>query len=60
MRSDGRDLRIAPWQDQRTFGEGYHYCPTLETCQLGIDLLSNIIPGVTHQEYPDLRTLNFN
>ena len=60
MRSDGRDLRIAPWQDQLTFGEGYHYCPTLETCQLGIDLLSNIIPGVTHQEYPDLRTLNFN
>ena len=60
MRSDGRDLRIAPWQDQTTFGEGYHYCPTLETCQLGLDLLSNIIPGVTHQEYPDLRTLNFN
>ena len=60
MRSDGRDLRIAPWQDQLTFGEGYHYCPTLETCQLGIDFLSNIIPGVTHQEYPDLRTLNFN
>ena len=60
MRSDGRDLRITPWQDQLTFGEGYHYCPTLETCQLGIDLLSNIIPGVTHQEYPDLRTLNFN
>jgi len=60
MRSDGRDLRITPWQDQLTFGEGYHYCPTLETCQIGIDLLSNIIPGVTHQEYPDLRTLNFN
>jgi hypothetical protein len=60
MRSDGRDLRIAPWQDQQTFGEGYHYCPTLETCQLGIDLLSNIIPGVTYQEYPDLRKLDFN
>ena len=59
MRSDGRDLSIAPWQDQRVFKEGYHYCPTLETCQQGIDRLPNITEHITKQQYPDLRALDF-
>jgi hypothetical protein len=60
MRSDGRDLRITPWQQQQTFSEGYHYCPTLETCQQGIELLPSITTTYTKQEYPDLRKLEFN
>jgi len=59
MRSDGRDLRISPWQDQKTFGEGYHYCPTLETCRLGIEKLPSVDPIPTLQDYPDLRTIDF-
>ena len=59
MRSDGRDLRISPWQDQKTFGEGYHYCPTLETCALGIEKLPSVDPIPTLQDYPDLRTIDF-
>lgn len=59
MRSDGRDLGIAPWQDQISFEEGYHYCPTLETCQLGINRLPDITEHVTKQQYPDLRTIDF-
>jgi dTDP-4-amino-4,6-dideoxygalactose transaminase len=57
MRSDGRDLSIAPWQDQISFDEGYHYCPTLETCQLGIDQLPKITKYITQQQYPDCRTI---
>ena len=59
MRSDGRDLRIAPWQDQKTFGEGYHYCPTLETCAVGIEKLSTVDISPKYHQYPDLRTLDF-
>jgi dTDP-4-amino-4,6-dideoxygalactose transaminase len=57
MRSDGRDLSIVPWQDQISFEEGYHYCPTLETCQLGIEQLPNITKHITQQQYPDCRTI---
>jgi DegT/DnrJ/EryC1/StrS aminotransferase family len=59
MRSDGRDLHITPWQDQQTFGEGYHYCPTLEICQLGIEKLSTVDTEPKYHQYPDLRTLDF-
>jgi len=59
MRSDGRDLRITPWQAQETFGEGYHYCPTLETCQLGIEKLPFVDTEPKYHEYPDLRTVDF-
>lgn len=59
MRSDGRDLLVSPWERQQTFGEGYHYCPTLETCRMGLDLLDSIEPGVKTHNYPDLRTLEF-
>jgi dTDP-4-amino-4,6-dideoxygalactose transaminase len=57
MRSDGRDLRINPWQEQEVFQQGFHYCPTLETCELGIKELPNITTGVTIQQYPNLRKI---
>jgi dTDP-4-amino-4,6-dideoxygalactose transaminase len=60
MRSDGRDLHIQPWQDQEVFGEGYHYCPTLETCQLGIEKLPLVTQHLTQQEYPDCRLIKIN
>ena len=59
MRSDGRDLRISPWQDQKTFTQGYHYCPTLETCALGIEKLPFVDPEPKYHQYPDLRLLDF-
>lgn len=59
MRSDGRDLRINPWSEQKTFGPGYHYCPTLETCALGLEKLSTVDPLPKYHEYPDLRTVDF-
>ena len=59
MRSDGRDLRISPWQDQISFGEGYHYCPTLEDCQQGIEKLPFVNNLPKYHEYPDLRSIDF-
>jgi dTDP-4-amino-4,6-dideoxygalactose transaminase len=58
MRSDGRDLRITPWQDQEVIYQGFHYCPTLETCAAGIVGIRHITHGITQQEYPDLRKVN--
>jgi dTDP-4-amino-4,6-dideoxygalactose transaminase len=58
MRSDGRDLRITPWQDQEVIYQGFHYCPTLETCAAGIVGIHHITHGITQQEYPDLRKVN--
>jgi dTDP-4-amino-4,6-dideoxygalactose transaminase len=58
MRSDGRDLRITPWQDQEVIYQGFHYCPTLETCAAGIVGIHHITQGITQQEYPDLRKVN--
>ena len=58
MRSDGRDLRISPWQDQKVFQKGYHYCPTLEVCESGLKELSKVTQGITTQVYPDLREIN--
>ena len=60
MRSDGRDLRIHPWQDQQVFAQGYHYCPTIETCQLGIDRLPYVTYEPQSYRYPDLRTIDFS
>jgi dTDP-4-amino-4,6-dideoxygalactose transaminase len=57
MRSDGRDLRIAPWQEQKKFIQGYHYCPTLETCQLGLKNLSAVDQEPKYHQYPDLRSI---
>jgi dTDP-4-amino-4,6-dideoxygalactose transaminase len=57
-RSDGRDLRITPWQSVGEYKVGYHYCPTLEDCQKGVPLLNNITNEITYQQYPDLRLIS--
>lgn len=57
-RSDGRDLAVEPWSSQPEFDAGWHYCPTLELCELGIQRLASFSGGVTHQDYPDLRNLS--
>ena len=58
QRYDGRDLSIAPWQDQIEFDVGYHYRPTIEQAQRGIELLQNF-EGLTQRvEYPDCRRIH--
>jgi len=57
-RSDGRDLRIEPWQDQKVFTQGYHYGPTLELCKLGLEKLTTIDTEPKYYQYPDLRNIN--
>ena len=60
QRSDGRDLHISPWQDQKIFEQGYHYCPTIETCQMGLDILPTINERPKYIQYPDLRDIAFS
>lgn len=57
MRSDGRNLRQNPWIDQGVFIQGYHYCPTLETCARGLELLPQTQPQCQKSVYPDLREI---
>ena len=59
-RSDGRDLRITPWNEQTLFEQGYHYCPTLELCELGLQKLPLVNTVSRYIQYPDLRSINFN
>lgn len=60
MRSDGRDLRVSPWQDQPVFEQGWHYCPTLEDCQRGLEKLSQYSDQEPkYHKYPDLRLVKF-
>lgn len=56
-RSDGRNLRVQPWQDQQTFGVGYHYCPMLDDCERGSELLPTITPANQRVVYPDCRNI---
>lgn len=58
-RSDGRDLAISPWIDQHSFGPGWHYCPTLETCTRGIELLATVAPQCQTAVYPDCRNITW-
>lgn len=58
-RSDGRDLHQYPWQDY-TVTKGYHYCPTLETCALGIEKLADINVKPVYHQYPDCRLIEYN
>ena len=60
MRSDGRDLRIFPWQVQENFSLGFHYCPTLESCIKGLALLPTVIPQRQEYFYPDCREIKIN
>ena len=57
MRSDGRNLRTITWQDQITFGQGYHYCPTLEICEQGLKKLATHQPQRQPAVYPDCREI---
>ena len=58
QRSDGRDLNIA-WQDETDLILGYHYCPTLELCDNGLELLLTIEPKSQPGVYPDCRKIPF-
>jgi hypothetical protein len=57
-RSDGRDLRIQPWEDQLVFSPGWHYCPSLELCERGSQLLPTILPASQKERYPDCRNIS--
>ena len=56
-RSDGRDLNISPWEQEESFYAGFHYCPTLELCAKGSELLPTITPQSQQVEYPDCRKI---
>ena len=59
QRSDGRDLNI-PWENETDLILGWHYCPTLENCERGLELLPSLIPKLQPGRYPDLRKIPFN
>jgi len=58
QRSDGRDLNI-PWETETELILGYHYCPTLELCARGLELLPTIEPKAQPGVYPDCRKIPF-
>ncbi len=57
QRSDGRDLRISPWQDQKVFEVGYHYRPTIEEAEQALEKLPTINQEPKYHVYPDLREI---
>ena len=59
QRSDGRDLRI-PWEVETELILGYHYCPTLELCVRGLELLPDVDPKSQPGVYPDCRNIPFS
>lgn len=58
MRSDGRDLRVTPWQDQPVLTAGWHYCPTLETVAVARERLRTVVPQCQTVTYPDCRKIS--
>jgi hypothetical protein len=58
QRADGRDLRI-PWEIETKLILGWHYCPTLELCERGLEMLPDIEPKAQPGVYPDLRKISF-
>jgi dTDP-4-amino-4,6-dideoxygalactose transaminase len=58
QRADGRDLNI-PWETETELILGYHYCPTLELCVTGMELLSTVEPKSQPGIYPDCRNISF-
>ena len=59
QRSDGRNLHI-PWQEETQLILGYHYCPTLELCVKGLELLPTTEPKSQPGIYPDCRNILIN
>lgn len=57
---DGRDLSVSPWHEQQTFTLGYHYKPTPEEAQRGLELLGTHDTLPKYKQYPNLKKLNFN
>jgi dTDP-4-amino-4,6-dideoxygalactose transaminase len=59
MRYDGRDLTVSPWVAQKTFRVGYHYRPTIEEAQRGLQLLSQYQSQPPREVvYPDCRQIS--
>ena len=59
MRYDGRDLTIKPWVAQQQFRVGYHYRPTIEEAQHGLQLLSQYQSQPPREVvYPDCRQIH--
>ena len=58
QRADGRDLNI-PWETETNLKLGWHYCPTLESCEKGLELLPTIQPQSQSVVYPDCRKIPF-
>lgn len=58
QRSDGRDLHL-PWETETKLILGWHYCPTLESCERGLELLPKVEPKSQPGRYPDLRKIPF-
>lgn len=54
---DGRDLSISPWEQQKEFVMGYHYKPTPEEAQDGLNMLGSHNTQPIFKKYPDLRQL---
>lgn len=57
QRYDGRNLAITPWQGQKVFKVGYHYRPTIEEAEQGLELLSQLDQRPKYVPYPDLRDI---
>jgi dTDP-4-amino-4,6-dideoxygalactose transaminase len=59
MRYDGRDLTIRPWIEQREFRVGYHYRPTIEEAERGLELLNQYTSQPPREVvYPDCRQIS--
>lgn len=58
QRSDGRDLKISPWESQKVFEVGYHYRPTIEEAVRALELLPTVDQEPKYIEYPDLREIS--
>jgi dTDP-4-amino-4,6-dideoxygalactose transaminase len=61
MSNDGRDLSISPWQDQKSFPQGFHYMMRIEEAQSASVKLDQYIDRgkfvPEYIKYPDLRTI---
>ena len=56
QRSDGRDLHV-PWETETDLILGWHYCPTLELCAKGLELLPMVNEQPKYVQYPDCRNV---
>jgi len=57
QRSDGRDLKITPWESQKVFDLGYHYRPTIEEAVRALEKLPTVDQSPKYFKYPDLREI---